>query len=128
MSSRTYRRQVRTLAEKYLHLFGLNHWRLTRLYIGIPKHIKKELAAHYPEAENGFYACVYPTGRNKFVMAVSRNIPTHKLEGVIAHEISHILLHHFYEATRDGRHAAAKDQLEVICDRIASAVTRSKCA
>ena len=128
MSSRTYRRKVRNLAEKYLRLFGLNHWRLTRLYVGIPKHIKKELAAHYPEAANGFYACVYPTGRNKFVMAVSRNIPTHKLEGVIAHEISHILLHNFYEATRDCRHAAAKDQLEVICDRIASAVTHSKCA
>lgn len=128
MSSRTYGKKVRKLAQKYMSLLGLRHWRLTRLYVGIPKHIKKELAAHYPEAANGFYACVYPTGRNKFVMAVSRNIPTDKLEGVIAHEISHILLHHLYEATRDGKHSLAKDQLEVVCDRIADAVTRSKCA
>lgn len=128
MTSRTYGKQVRKLAQKYLSLLGLCHWRLTRLYVGIPKHIKKELAAHYPEAANGFYACVYPTGRNKFVMAVSRTIPADKLEGVIAHEISHILLHHLYEATRDGKHSLAKDHLEVVCDRIADAVTRSKCA
>ena len=128
MTSRTYGKKVRNLAQKYMNLLGLRHWRLTRLYVGIPKHIKKELADHYPEAANGFYACVYPTGRNKFVMAVSRNIPSDKLEGVIAHEISHILLHHLYEATRDGKHSLAKDQLEVVCDRIAHAVSRSKCA
>ena len=128
MTSRTYRKKVRILAENYLRLLGLSHWRLTRLYVGIPKHIKKELAAHYPDAANGFYACVYPTGRNKFVMAVSKDVPEHKLDSVVAHEISHILLHHLYEATRDGRHAAAKNQLELACDRIASAVIRSRCA
>ena len=128
MSTRTYRNKVRGIAERYLKLFGLNHWRLTRLYVGIPGHIKQELAAHYPDASNGFYACVYPTGRNKFVMAVSRDIPLAKLECVIAHEISHILLHNLYEATRDGRRKAAKDQLEIVCDRIANAVTASKCA
>ncbi|MCH8881644.1 MAG: ImmA/IrrE family metallo-endopeptidase [Planctomycetes bacterium] len=128
MTSRAYRRKVRILAENYLRLLGLSHWRLTRLYVGIPKHIKQELAAHYPDAANGFYACVYPTGRNKFVMAVSKDVPSHKLDSVIAHEISHILLHHLYEATRDGRQTAAKNQLELVCDRIASAVIRSRCA
>ncbi len=124
MSTRTYRKEIRALAAHYLRLLGLSHWRLTRLYVGIPKHIKKELAAHYPDAANGFCACVYPTGPSKFVMAISKDIPSRKLKGVIAHEISHILLHRFYEATRDGRAAAAKNQLELACDRIASAVIR----
>ena len=128
MSNRVYRNKIRGMVEKYLKLFGLRHWRLTRLYVGIPKHIKKDLAAHYPEAANGFYACVYPTGRNKFVMAISRDIPSQKLDSVVAHEISHILLHNLYEATTSGRDAVAKNQLEVVCDRIATAVIQSKCA
>lgn len=124
MSNRTYRKRVRVLAGDFLRLFGLHHWRLTRLYVGFPKHVKKDLVAHYPEAQNGFYACVYPTGRNTFVMAVSRDIPEDRLENVIAHEISHILLNNLHEATTNGQHALAKNQLEVVCDRIANAVTR----
>ncbi len=124
MSTRTYRKEIRALAAHYLRLLGLSHWRLTRLYVGIPKRIKSELAVHYPDATNGFCACVYPTGPSKFVMAVSKDIPARKLPEVIAHEISHILLHCLYEATRDGRHAAAKNQLELACDRIARALTR----
>jgi len=123
-----YREKVRALAKKYIKLFGLNHWRLTRLYIGIPKHIKRELAAHYPEAENGFYACVYPTSRNTFVLAVADDIPEHKLESVIGHEITHILLHHLYEATKNGRDYVAKNQLETVCDRIANAMIQAECA
>ncbi len=124
MTPTSFRRKVRKLAQKYLDRFGLGRWRLTRLYIGIPPHIKAELAAHYPEANNGFYACVYPTGRNTFVMAVSRDIPDHKLENVIAHEISHILLQNLWDFTTGGQSAAAKNQLEVVCDRIANAMTR----
>ncbi|MCG3136992.1 MAG: hypothetical protein HJJLKODD_00833 [Phycisphaerae bacterium] len=119
-----YRRKVRALAQKFLDQLGLHHWRLTRLYIGIPRQIKRELAAYYPEAQNGFFACVYPTSSNTFVMAVSREIPENQLESVIAHEISHILLHHLCEAAENGRQAAAKNHLEVVCDRIASALTR----
>jgi Zn-dependent peptidase ImmA (M78 family) len=47
---------------------------------------------------------------------------------VIAHEISHILLHNLWESAIAGRNQLAKNQLEVVCDRIASAVTRSRCA
>lgn len=119
-----YRIQVRRLTQEYLRRFGLQRWRMTRLYIGIPSHIKKELVANYPGANNGFYACVYPTGQHKFVMAVSRDIPGEKLENVIAHEVSHILLHNLWEATTTGRMAAARDQLEVACNRIADALTR----
>ena len=121
----SYHKKVRRTAERYLRLLGLRHWRLTRVHIGIPRHIKRELAAHYPDANNGFYACVYPTGKNKFVMAVSRDIPESKLEGVIAHEVAHILLHNLYEASTNGRDGQAKDQLEIVCDRIASAITRT---
>lgn len=124
MTNRVYRKKVRTIAEDYLKLLGLSSWRLTLLYVGIPKRIKKELAEHYPNAPNGFYACAYPTGNNKFVMAVSKNIPSHKLVSVIAHEISHILLHNFYQAMRDGHDVVAKNQLELVCDRIAAAITR----
>ncbi len=124
----TYRRKVRTIAEKYMDLFGLFHWRLTKVHIGIPKHIKRELAAHYPEARNGFYACVYPTSRNTFVMAIARDIADAKLESIIAHEVSHILLHNLFEATKDGRKYDAKNQLETVCDRIARAVIQCKCA
>ncbi len=123
MTNRAYRKKVRILAENYLRLLGLSHWRLTRLYVGIPEHIKKELAAHYPDAENGFYACAYPTGSNKFVIAISKDIPSRKLNAVVAHEIAHILLHNFYEALRDGRDIIAKNQLELVCDRIAIAIT-----
>lgn len=122
MTDRIYRRKVRTLAENYLRLLGLNHWRLTRLYIGIPSRIKKELSEHYPNTPNGFYACAYPTGRSKFVMAISKDVPANKLDGVVAHEIAHILLHCLYEAMRDGRQAAARDELELVCDRIAAAI------
>lgn len=124
----TYAKKVRAIATEYMKLMGLSHWRLTRVYIGIPKHIKQELAAHYPEASNGFYACVYATGQSKFVMAVSKDIPENKLDAVIAHEISHILLHNLWESAIAGRSQLAKNQLEVVCDRIANAVTRSRCA
>jgi len=121
-----YRKKVRRLAEKYMKQLGLRHWRLTRVYVGIPNHIKRELAAHYPEANTGFYGCVYPTGRNTFVMAIAGDLPDAKLENVVAHEVSHILLHNFYEATRDGRRCDSKNQLEIVCDRIASALTRGR--
>ena len=91
---------------------------MTRLYIGIPKHIKRELVTHYPEANNGFYACVYPTSPSTFVMAISRDIPDGKLENVVAHELSHILLHNLWEAATNGRDRVAQDQLEIACNRI----------
>lgn len=119
-----YRKAIRGLTRHYLKKFGLHRWRMTRLYIGIPGHIKKELVANYPGAHSGFYACVYPTGHHRFVMAVSRDIPNEKLENVIAHEVSHILLHNLWETTTSGRMAAARDQLEVACNRIADAFTR----
>ena len=123
-----YRRKIRTLVRKYLKRLGLSHWRMTRLYIGIPSHIKRELVANYPEADNGFYACIYPSGKHTFVMAVGRDIPERKLENVIAHEMSHILLHHLWEATTNGRHRDAQNQLEIACNRIADALTRNPAA
>jgi hypothetical protein len=112
------------MSRKYLKRLGLSHWRMTRLYLGIPPHIKRELVANYPEANNGFYACIYPTSRNTFVMAVGRDIPDRKLENVIAHEMSHLLLHALWESTTSGRLREAQNQLEIACNRIADAVTR----
>jgi hypothetical protein len=112
------------MSRKYLKRLGLSHWRMTRLYLGIPPHIKRELVANYPEANNGFYACIYPTSRNTFVMAVGRDIPDRKLENVIAHEMSHLLLHALWESTTGGRLREAQNQLEIACNRIADAVTR----
>ncbi len=115
------RKAIKRLVKKYLQQLGLQHWKLTRLYVGIPKHINTELAGHYPEANNGFYACVYPTGPNKFVMAISDDVPDNKLENVIAHEVSHILLHNLWKAPTDSRDA--HNQLEIACNRIAAALT-----
>ncbi len=121
-----YRRHIKKLIRKYLRIFGLRHWRLTRLYVGIPANIKKELFAHYPDADKGFYACIYPTSNQTFVMAVGRDIPENRMDNVIAHEISHILLHNLWEALENNRSAEARDQLEVACNRIADALTKEK--
>jgi hypothetical protein len=125
MSERSYRNLIRKLSIQYLKVLGLHHWKMTRLYIGIPSHIKRELVANYPEANNGFYACIYPTSKRTFVMAVGRDVPENKLDNVIAHEMSHLLLHSLWESTTHGRLRDAQNQLEIACNRIADAVTRS---
>ena len=92
----------------------------------LEKSIKKELMVAYPDAEHGFYACLYPTSNNNFVMAVSPDIPDNELSNIIAHEISHILLMKMWDALIDGCDKVALNQLETVCDAIANAVTKKK--
>lgn len=96
---------------------------MTRLYLGIPRNVKRELIGHYPNAADGFYACVYPTGRHTFVMAIN-DVPDDKLENVVAHEVAHILLHDLCHSISNQGRAEARDRLEVVCNRIANAMTR----
>ncbi len=116
-------RQIRTIAEKYLYRLGLYHWRLTRVHIGIPKQYRQELRANYPHADNGFYACVFPTSGSTFILAVSQTIPQREIENVIAHEISHILLQKMWDLLATDKTHQAKHQLEVVCNRIAAAIS-----
>lgn len=117
------RKKIRGITRKCLDRLGLHRWRMTRLYLGIPRNVRRELTDHYPNAADGFYACVYPTGRRTFVMAIS-DVPDDKLENVVAHEMAHILLHDLCHSISNRGRAEARDQLEVVCNRIANAVTR----
>ncbi len=119
----SYKSKIKRAVKKYLKQFGLHQWKMTRLYVDIPKSIKKELHQTYTDAASGFYACTYVTGVNTFVLAVSLDIPEDKTENVVAHEISHILLSKMWNQLTEGKRYDAKNELEVVCNRIAKAAT-----
>jgi len=100
------REEIRRIATGFLKQFGLARWELTRIHIGIPKTFVKRLKRDYPDATSGFYACVFITGKNKFVLAVNKKLSKSMLKRVIAHEITHILLTALYENALSGRQKA----------------------
>ena len=109
-----YRRKIKSLVKEFQSVLGLHQYRMTRLYIGIPHKIRRELDMTY-RGSAGYYACMHMTGPYTFVLSVARSIPEKKLRNIIAHEMAHVLLN---------RLVGQLDDIEVACNRVASAVER----
>jgi len=120
------KKQIREIAESYMKQLGLNKWKLTCIYLGIPDHMVKRLQTVYPEADRGFYACIWVTAPFKFVMAINDDVSSGLLPTVIGHEITHILLDNLFGAVKVNRPKSARRHLETACNRVGRLLARNR--